>query len=256
MDVGNELRRARQARGLSLDDVAGETKISPALLRAIERNDFEHVPPGLFTRGYLRAYARVVGLDPQPIVDRYRAEFEAPEPPPANQHHESDPAAPVPYDVVDEASLRRPGNIVQFCVVLVVALAYLASLRQAKPAANADLQLPDAAVTVAAAEPADARPVGTSGSLPATGQPMVMEMRPVGPCWVDATVDGEHTVARLMNAGDVETVRVHEDLTLRVGDPAAFAFTIDGAAGRPLGVEGHPVTVRINRANYQSLLGK
>jgi hypothetical protein len=162
----------------------------------------------------------------------------------------------VPYDVVDEASLRRPGNIVQFCVVLVVALAYLASLRQAKPAANADLQLPDAAVTVAAAEPADARPVGTSGSLPATGQPMVMEMRPVGPCWVDATVDGEHTVARLMNAGDVETVRVHEDLTLRVGDPAAFAFTIDGAAGRPLGVEGHPVTVRINRANYQSLLGK
>ena len=83
-----------------------------------------------------------------------------------------------------------------------------------------------------------------------------MEMRPVGPCWVDATVDGEHTVARLMNAGDVETVRVREDLTLRVGDPAAFAFTIDGVAGRPLGVEGRPVTVRINRANYQGLLSR
>jgi hypothetical protein len=70
------------------------------------------------------------------------------------------------------------------------------------------------------------------------------------------TVDGEHTLGRLMNAGDRETVTMGEDMTLRVGDPAAFAFSIAGVAGRSLGSEGRPVTVRINRANYQALLGE
>jgi len=45
-----------------------------------------------------------------------------------------------------------------------------------------------------------------------------------------------------------------DDLARRVGDPAACACTIDGAAGRPRGPEGHAVTVRVTRANYRTLL--
>ena len=200
MDVGSELRRARQARGLSLGEVAGVTKISHGLLCAIECNDFEHVPGGLFARGYLRAYAQVVGLDPQPIVERYRAEFEPPEPPEAEHNAEAAESIPAPFDVADDERAARRSNIVQFCVVLVIALAYLASLRQAKPSADGDLQMPEAAVTVAAAaETADARPVGTSGwSRPLTRR---SSSKCVPSVRAGSTQPSTDTRRRVMNAG-------------------------------------------------------
>src|ERR1700704_2375149 len=82
MDIGGDLRRARTARHLSLAEIADRTKINGSLLRAIEDNRFDRVPGGLFTRGYLRAYAREVQLDPESIVERYRSEYEPPPPQP------------------------------------------------------------------------------------------------------------------------------------------------------------------------------
>lgn len=259
MDIGSELRRARNARELSLDDIAAVTKISHSVLRALEANAFQDVPGGLFTRGYLRAYATEVGLDPEAIVDAYRAAFDPPVADPAET-----PAEPaetrldmVRWDSEGQETRSRHSEILQFSVVMIVALFYLASLRQAKPQeavafAQTVAAAAPAAPAPAAAGPAEARPVGTSGSTPTVAR--AIEIRPSGPCWVDVTVGAAHPISRLMNAGDRETVKVNEEITLRVGDPGAFAFSIDGAAGRPLGPEGHPVTVRINPANYRTFL--
>jgi cytoskeletal protein RodZ len=256
MDIGGELRAARQARGISIDDVSRVTKVSPSLLRAIEENAFDTIPGGVFTRGYLRAYARQVGLDPDALVQRYRDEFE---PPPPAQDGNGEPiasdsrvAAP---DVSDDSAGTGQSQMLQIAVILFVAVAYLVSLRPPRPAA----EVAPAPAAVAAAAPASAStdiPIGTSGSTSAPKSELAIEMQPHGPCWVDATVDGEHAVARLMNAGDRESITLRDHLTLRVGDPAAFAFTIDGVPGRSLGYEGHPVTVQITRQNYASFLAR
>lgn len=78
MHVGSELRRARFARGLSREQLSGITKISAERLDAIERNRVDELPPIVYLRGYLRAYAREVGLDPDDIAERYIAQFETP----------------------------------------------------------------------------------------------------------------------------------------------------------------------------------
>ena len=75
-DIGRQLRQARQEAGLSLDQISARTKIKKSLLDAIEREDFEQLPPGFFRRGFLRAYAREVCLDAEAIVQEYVAEFE------------------------------------------------------------------------------------------------------------------------------------------------------------------------------------
>jgi hypothetical protein len=59
-----------------------------------------------------------------------------------------------------------------------------------------------------------------------------------------------------MQPGDRQTIAVHDELELRVGDAAAFAFSIDGVPGRSLGGPGQPVTVRITPGNYGALLAK
>ena len=63
-DVGSRLRAAREARGISLRDIAASTKISVSALEALERNDTSRLPGGLFSRAFVRAYAKEVGLDP------------------------------------------------------------------------------------------------------------------------------------------------------------------------------------------------
>jgi cytoskeleton protein RodZ len=75
-DIGGRLRRARKERGLSLLDAAGRTKLSIGVLQAIERNDFESLPGGIYRKGYLRSLAGEVGLDPKEIAADYDREFE------------------------------------------------------------------------------------------------------------------------------------------------------------------------------------
>ena len=76
MDVGAALREARERRGISLEELARATKIGVATFRALERNQVDHLPGGIFLRGFLKAYARQVELDPEDTVRRYVAQFE------------------------------------------------------------------------------------------------------------------------------------------------------------------------------------
>jgi len=74
-DFGSRLRAAREARGVSLRDIAATTKISVLVLEALERNDASRLPGGLFSRAFVRAYAKEVGLDPEQTVREFADRF-------------------------------------------------------------------------------------------------------------------------------------------------------------------------------------
>jgi cytoskeleton protein RodZ len=71
---GTKLKRAREASGVALRDIAISTKISVAALEALERNDYSRLPGGIFSRAFIRGYATAVGLDPESTVQEYLAE--------------------------------------------------------------------------------------------------------------------------------------------------------------------------------------
>jgi cytoskeletal protein RodZ len=68
---GEKLRKQREQRGISLDAISNTTKISPRMLRAIEDEHFDQLPGGVFNKGFVRAYARQVGLDEEETVSDY-----------------------------------------------------------------------------------------------------------------------------------------------------------------------------------------
>ncbi len=70
-DLGRQLKRAREARGVSLRDIATRTKISITALEALERSEFHRLPGGIFSRAVVRAYAAEVGLDPDITVENF-----------------------------------------------------------------------------------------------------------------------------------------------------------------------------------------
>ena len=68
---GARLRRWRLARGIELDRIASTTKIGASYLRSLEEERFDALPPAVYVRGFLTAYARAVGLDADRVVPQY-----------------------------------------------------------------------------------------------------------------------------------------------------------------------------------------
>lgn len=71
---GEELRRERELRGISLREVAEATKVNIRFLEAMERNDFGVLHGGLYNRGIVRAYCKFIGADPEAMVNAYLLE--------------------------------------------------------------------------------------------------------------------------------------------------------------------------------------
>src|SRR5437763_14792231 len=70
-NFGSTFKKARESKGISLDRIAAETRISTRFLNAIENEEFNLLPGGIFNRGFVRAYAEKVGLDPDQAVADY-----------------------------------------------------------------------------------------------------------------------------------------------------------------------------------------
>ena len=69
--IGEQLRLAREARGIGLRDICDQTRISVHYLEAIESNDYKRLPGGVFNRSFIKAYARRVGYDEREAIEGY-----------------------------------------------------------------------------------------------------------------------------------------------------------------------------------------
>lgn len=77
---GRRLRVQRQSRGLSIERIAAQMHLKPEIIDALEQDRFEQLPDAVFVMGYLRNYARLLGLDPTPLVAAYQSRADAPKP--------------------------------------------------------------------------------------------------------------------------------------------------------------------------------
>jgi len=71
MEIGAQLRRARESKGMSLEEVQQKTKIHAEYLKALENDQFDLLPSPFYVRAFLRTYAKCLELDPQSLLDRY-----------------------------------------------------------------------------------------------------------------------------------------------------------------------------------------
>lgn len=72
---GEKMQREREMRNISLDEIAESTKIGSRMLRALEQEDFDKLPGGIFNKGFVRAYAKFLGLDEEQAVADFQAAF-------------------------------------------------------------------------------------------------------------------------------------------------------------------------------------
>jgi cytoskeleton protein RodZ len=284
-DFGAELAQARERRGFSLTELSQRTKITVEALKAIERGDMAALPGGLYTRGFLRSFAREVGCNPDEIVRRYREKFKETDPA-ASAMAQLDsgvsvtcPPGQVHVKDIDAMTRRRSRTawISGAALVLLGAAMHFAWVPSASwkghhPATQSAASKPDATAPAPTSSTSDtksvapppATPIGTAGPKndqkpdkptdAATAHALHLDIKPSGDCWLSATADGQRVVYRLMTAGDRTQIDAQNDIVLVVGDPATCAIDINGTSVRRLGAPGQPVTVHLTRDNFQAYL--
>jgi len=229
-------------------------------LEALERSDLSRLPGGIFTRAFIRAYAEEVGLDPDRTIQDFIAEL-PPEAATATAHAasvedgeklESDRKAVATALRLALISLPIIGLIIYYGTHRAPGLA-TRSVPSPADAHSAAMEgagtPPPATETVAVLEPLTAAPAAAPA---ASG--LSMEIAPTAACWVSVEADGELLYSGMMNPGDKRTVTAKDRIALNVGDAGAFAYTLNGKRGKPLGPTGTVVNTRITRTNLQEFL--
>lgn len=259
--IGVDFRRARERAGLTLQEISARTKIRESFLEAIERDEFEQLPGGLLRRGFLRAFAHEVRLDPEEIVQRYWNEFEADAPGPESVAEPAAPLAPAP----DPARLNR--LVTAAVVVMAILFVYLIERPDEdnvqSPESGQPSMWPVGAETGAAGPsagpplPEEQSPIG-GGNATASADAvdgLTIEIHPTGVVWVQASADGTRVLYALVYPNERHVMHARRELVLRVGDAGAFQYSVNGVRGRPVGGRGEVREIRVtpeNSASFQA----
>ncbi len=254
VNVGTQLRESREARRLSLDALSRTIRVQPRVLTAIEQNDPSAIPPRPFGRGFVHAYAREVGLDPERTVREYFSQFAAPPAAPAPEHVERSPS----WTALFGHSIPWPAVGAIVAVALMAAVFVRASHRPPHDAgvvgtSGSAVAAATPAPAEAARQPVDPPVAPERPSPPAPATSVEIAIAATAPCWVTATADGQRIVYQLMKPGDRSTLKGTKDVTILAGDAGALTWTINGRNAGALGERGAVRTVSVNPANAGSI---
>ena len=238
---GAALKRAREAQGISIGDMAARSRLSVQQVRALESERTAELPEPVYVRAFIRGVASVLGLEPDPLVADYTARYGAASVGVLPDH---DPAK----ETVVRASGRRTGlkaAVVAIAAVLVCAAGWYAwssmsDGAETQPAAETPVvDAPEqaaaekaaaekAAAEKAAAEKAAAEKARAQSQAAATGERRVT-LSTSGACWVQILLpNGRSFFAKEMAEGGSETLNVPVGARVTVGNASVMTLTVDG----------------------------
>lgn len=256
---GEELRREREIRGISLKEIADATKISKRFLDALERNDHRTLPAPVFTRGFVREYSRYVGLNSEEMVNRYNfaaANDDRIEKPPQVEKYAQTPVrdiSPKPPRKrgIPPVYARVDRNVIAatFIAIALAAVAWWAVQHR-----RAEADTPEAAATVTTAPVAapvpPPKPVVDDSTLR-------LAVEVIDNSWVELVADGEKVVNAELVRGERRTFEAKDGFVFRrIGNAAGLRLTLNGAVIPPLGDDGEVIRNRVfDRAALEKIRG-
>lgn len=221
--VGAELRQAREEAGLNLADVAQRTKVRPGILSSIEADAHDRLPALTYTLGFIKAYARTVGLDPEAVAARYRRESQKGDPVPSF----------VELEPLEERRLPSRGLLVASLAggLLLIAGLLAWALWPASPPAAPEAAAPAPAALPQAATPAPAPLAGA----PAADAPV--RLTATDDVWIRVrdAASGERLFEGVLAKGQQYEVPPGRSLVLRAGRAGALQVSIGSEQLPPLG---------------------
>jgi cytoskeleton protein RodZ len=261
--LGEYFQRAREAKGLTLEEAAARTRILPQYLKAVEDNNYAKLPDEVFAKGFVRSYARLLGLDEATVIrqfDESGGQFYA-----KRNERES-----LKQKLEEEERRKKVNrNIVVGVVSAVLLILFVIMGRDRDrpeprpvpidpvPAASVPAPVPESPRAESAAPAGDPFPRSVagqpevernfSGVLPLEGvvpdekKKLIVDVEAIERCWVKVQADHASAQEVMLNAGDRTRWKAQERLTLTLGNAGGVRVSLNGKLQGPFGGRGQVV---------------
>jgi cytoskeletal protein RodZ len=253
-NFGASFKKARESKGISLDRIAAETRISTRFLRAIENEEFHVLPGGIFNRGFVRTYAEKIGLDPEQAVNDYErlANVRAPGDTPL-----------VSAARGEKKTDRRLYSAAIGGLVLLVIIFYLVTRESSNTAQTASAPpSPPAAVSAPAVvqPPLPTTPPETTSAAPepepaSQSDNLRIDMEAKETTWVKVQVDGTTAnPGEILEPGMTRHFTAHNSILLAIGNAAGLDLKINDMPSKNLGKSGQVRELNITPDNLKDFV--
>jgi cytoskeletal protein RodZ len=263
--LGAELKQAREQRGVTLEELSQSTKIGTRLLRALEQDHYDQLPGGIFTKGFIRAYARAVGVDDEKAIADYLAATEPSQPESQNDNNAAAALNRI-VEVGDAPARDIPWGWFAL-VLLVVAVALTGwgfySRHKANRSPRSPVAMPSVPQAVqslpqppanqvtptastkdhppspaAAKKPEAAGSAAAPGSDAAAGPYFSVRVNVREDSWLSISSDGKTVLQGTFAAPAVKSVRAHNQIVVKAGNVGGLDFEFNGKPLPPQGTAG------------------
>lgn len=219
--LGQELKQAREARNISLHEIAEQTHISVRFLQAMENNEYKILPGGVFNRNFIRKFAKQVGYDEEQAIKLYDEQLAA---------SGGEPQRRYEMGIEDFENRGSSGNGLLFSLLALILLAAgaFAAYIYFKPTID-----PRPAVASTPAPLPTAEPTATPAPSP-TPEPVpagVLRVQVIADeeCWLSVKADQNPTEQMALAAGDTRPFDITDRLLFNViGNTRAVRIVVNG----------------------------
>ncbi len=288
---GERLQREREMRGITLEEIAEATKIGTRSLRALEEQDFDKLPGGIFNKGFVRAYSRYLGLDEeQAVADYQTALVEAQTAGKATRQEPTIASASTERILITEVEdepIRLPLGLIAIVLLIAVVLfggwryyaknglpklRHVRAAGQPMPhnAARASSISPQAvassSTTVAATppppteSPAPPKPAVASAASALASSPLngadpadgfVVRVKAKETSWISIVADGKPVMTGMLASSAEKSIHAQHSVVLKLGNAAGLELFHNNQLVPPLGSAGQVKTVEFTSAGVR-----
>ncbi|MGH9687352.1 MAG: RodZ domain-containing protein [Candidatus Acidiferrales bacterium] len=253
---GEHLKREREMRGVSLEEIAAATRINTRFLEAIENERWDQLPGGVFNRGFLRSIARYLGMDEDSLVAEYDLDTKSN----GNSHH--------PVALPAQKMPRSWGPVAAVCVVVLLVAGGIFVYIHNRARISAGLSRGVSAVSVrvhrlhvrppavSSAAPAESagRNSGASAA-PANTTPLTLKLEAGKSANVKVVADGNVVFQGPVQVNDVKQFQAHDKFEVTSSESSALLLELNGQTVPPIGTPGQPGSVTLTRSDLAAPSG-
>lgn len=262
---GEHLKREREMRGVSLEEISAATRINTRFLEAIESERWDQLPGGVFNRGFIRSIARYLGMDEDSLVAEYDLDVKSN----GNTHHS--PASPARSTSASAEQMPRdwrPAAVAFAALVLLIAIGVAAvhyrtkistGLHHGASAVAARVHRfhakPSASPPGALVSPAPSASASLSSppsASPSATAPLTLQLEAGKPAHVKVVADGNVVFTGDVRANDVKQFHAQDKFEVSSSESSALLLELNGQTLPPMGTPGQPGSVTLTRSDLSA----
>jgi cytoskeletal protein RodZ len=227
--IGQDLKRERELRGISLKEIAEFTKINIRFLEALEEDRLDMLPGKFFTRGIIRGYAKYLGLEEEAVLNKYHEALQHLDA--DDQEEDKTSTKSSPMNIQNVIRIAAFGATV---IALLVALFFIFRGEEPQP----PIQPPPTGTTAQTEVIPQATEEEPADETMEEVQELDLDIAFHQDTWIQVHADGELIYEGIKLQGGKLRVVAQEELMIDVGNAGGLTYTLNGQGGKPFGPLG------------------